>query len=140
MKSRLIFFTIGLLLISGTLISSCQPKQNRIAILKCTIARGSTRCQSGLSLCNCCWFCSTGTLGERERLMTAKVREGNLIIHSSESFPKDSVDYFEIEPGQILEGTSELGIKEFALEEGHYTIVQDAKGGSRVTIPVTIKK
>lgn len=72
--------------------------------------------------------------------MTAKVRDGNLVIHSSTPFPKDSVDYFEIEPGQVLQGTTELGIKEFALKAGHYTIVVDPKGGSGVTIPVTITK
>jgi hypothetical protein len=140
MKRKNILFALILLFITGTSMTACQPKQNRTAILKCTIARGSTGCQHRLSLCNCCWFCNTGTLGERERLMTAKVRDGNLVIHSSAPFPKDSVDYFEIEPGQVLEGTSELGIKEFALKEGHYTVVVDPKGGSGVSIPVTIIK
>jgi len=140
MKSKNVLILVGIIAVLGIGIATYLRMQPPGAILKCTIARGSTGCQSRISLCNCCWLCNTGTLSARERVMNVKLKDGNLIIDSDTAFPKDSVDYFEIEPNHILEGTDKLKARQFLLKEGKYQIQKNSKGGSRVVIPVSITK
>jgi len=140
MKSKNVLILIGLVAILGIGVATYLMMQPTGAILKCTIARGSTGCQSRLSLCNCCWLCNTGTLSNRERIMKVNLKDGNLIIDSDSPFPQDSVDYFEIEPNHILEGTAKLKARQFLLKEGKYQVQKNSKGGSRVIIPVSTIK
>jgi len=140
MKSKNIIISFGILTILAVGIIAFVRMQAPGAILKCSIARGSTGCKSRISLCNCCWFCNSGALGERERVMWVKLKGENIVLDSAVPFPKDSVDYFEVEPNQVLEGTPSLKAKNILLKEGKYQITKSPKGGSRVVIPVSIIK
>lgn len=141
MKSRNAKILIGVLAVIGLGIATyyfTRDPIGGIVIVRCDIARNG--CTNRWGLCDCEWFPSARALEVRERVMKVNLKNGNLIFDSDVPFPQDSVDYFEIDPNQILEGTEKLKARQFLLKEGKYQVQKTSKGGSRVEIPVTIIK
>jgi hypothetical protein len=139
MKSKNVLILIGILAVIGIGVYLLQSSSgNGLTIVKCKI--GHKGCAKNWGLCGCEWFPKSRILDERERLMSVSLKNETLIFDSEIPFPKDSVDYFEIDPNQILEGTSKLKARQFLLKEGKYEVQKTSKGGSRVVIPVTVIK